>query len=164
MDDSHIGTEGVVTLICILGLKFALLTTIADFSEFIQTVKVSFSNFTQDTLIKTLLFIPVSGRWAMVIGMFYSKPARAEGLGKIFIEHTKTKRFLLATLFVIILSYLVFQLKGIIAMVVIFALVIICVKLLTKKIGGMTGDTIGAIGEITEIAFLICVFLLCNSH
>ncbi len=147
MSDSHIGAEGVVAIVCDILLKFVLLYKIP--------VGI-FQNI--------LLIFPVISRYCMVVSMFFSKPAKPDGLGKLFIENTNMKSLAISTIVCVIVAMLFFNIIVAIAMIVFSVLVvIITTKFLTKKIGGMTGDSIGAINEIAEITIL-SVFIILNSY
>lgn len=142
MADSHIGSHGVIALVCLLGLKYLLLLAIS-----------------QNIILKTFILMPVVGRWSMVIAMRYSMPAKEEGLGKLFIEYSKKNNILLPCIFVLLLSGLLFQLQGILIVTGLFMATILLKIYFAEKGGGMTGDTIGAVNEIVEVLFLAFVYV-----
>lgn len=142
MADSHIGSHGVVALVCLLGLKYLLLLAIS-----------------HNIILKTLILMPVIGRWSMIIAMRYSMPAKEEGLGKVFIEYSKKNNILLPCIFTLLLSGLLFQLQGILIISGLFMTTILLKLYFAEKGGGMTGDTIGAVNEIVEVLFLSFVYV-----
>ncbi|MDP3297624.1 MAG: adenosylcobinamide-GDP ribazoletransferase [Thermodesulfovibrionia bacterium] len=102
----------------------------------------------------------------MVTAIFHGKSARQDGIGKIFIENTKLKELVIATLLVIgcwllVVSFLLSSLFTIhyslflVSIPVLYIFSLVSVWFCNKKFGGMTGDTFGAVSEISEILFLI---------
>jgi cobalamin synthase len=51
------------------------------------------------------------------------------------------------------------QVKAVFAVIIIGLFSILCVKFVSRKLCGVTGDIFGAINEITEVLFLIIVVL-----
>jgi len=167
MKDSTIGPIGVIAVFFALLLKFLALNSLSHFSLF--------------TFHFSLFLMPILPKWAMVISMFHGKPARENGLGRIFINNVRVTTLIFSS-FLIILSYMLFvaiqiyfykeiplcpplikgDIGGLISFfVILFATLyifsLISVKFFDRKFGGLTGDTLGAISEITEIIFLLMV-------
>ncbi len=138
MDKGNIGTFAVIALFFLLLLKFLFLTLLPD---------------------ETILLLPLIGRGAMVSSIAISKPAKGDGLGKMFINTCGIKGGILATIFTLIVAFLLFEIQGLILIFCIFLVTIIITKALIRKIGGMTGDTFGAISEIDELVYLLVLFL-----
>ena len=142
MRDSSSGSFGVISLILIIVTKIAMLASF-------------------DSRNQVLLAMLVLGRWSMVLPMFLFKYAHAkEGKAKIFIEEMKLRKFILATLFTLIIIFLVLKLKGINLFLVTGFISLIISKFFSNKIGGITGDTLGAINEISEVFTLIILYIL----
>ena len=143
MSDSHIGAEGVVAIVCDIMLKFVLLANIPE--KLFQNV---------------LLIFPCISRSCMVVSMFLSKPAKDDGVGKLFIENTTLTTCVVSTLICLAITLLIFP--SIIAFVMILFTAIAAIsltKFFVSKIGGMTGDTMGAVNEIIEIFILLVVLI-----
>ncbi|RMG74529.1 MAG: adenosylcobinamide-GDP ribazoletransferase [Nitrospirae bacterium] len=143
MKESTSGPAGVTALVIALLLKAALLTVA------VRTEHPS-----------CLVYFPMAGAWAMVVAMFYGKPARGEGLGYIFIRYTGRRQFLLATFTVVLIPLLVgstFRSWGGLILCLLFTLALVVV--FHRRFGGLTGDTLGAIAEINEIIFLMYYLL-----
>ena len=138
MDDAHIGAMGVIGIFCILGLKFFALQSIP-----------------QKILYPSLLLFPILSRWNLVFACTISKPAKNEGLGKIFIDTVSKKDFFIATIVAVSISFLIFELKGFFIQIAVFFVSFIFLKLISKKIGGITGDILGALNEIIETLVLL---------
>ncbi|MFA5778875.1 MAG: adenosylcobinamide-GDP ribazoletransferase [Elusimicrobiota bacterium] len=138
MDDVHIGAMGVMGIFCILGLKFFALQSIP-----------------QKILYPALLLFPTLSRWSLVFASTISKPAKNEGLGKIFIDTVSKKDFFIATIAAVLISFLIFELKGFFILIAVSFVSFIFLKLISKKIGGITGDILGALNEIIEVFVLL---------
>lgn len=153
MKDSTVGPFGVMAIVMTLLLKYVLLNTI-----FFQSEVPGY--------LAALVALPVLSRWAMVTAAYYSKSARQDGLGRLFIEHTETRQLISATAAAIITLSLVCILSAqfsllmfyfMFAMPVLFALSYGAVWFFKNKIDGMTGDSFGAVNEIAALLFLIMV-------
>jgi adenosylcobinamide-GDP ribazoletransferase len=101
-----------------------------------------------------LLLAPVLGRWAMVVLAYGSRSAHA-GLGRIMVENVRGHHLLIATLITLALAtFFSGQLGLWIAFwVSLFALA--SRSCFHRRLGGVTGDTFGAVGEITEALVLV---------
>ncbi|MCQ9205718.1 MAG: adenosylcobinamide-GDP ribazoletransferase [Omnitrophica bacterium] len=142
MRDSHIGVMGVSAIACVLLLKFSLILAIQ--KNFLST---------------TLILMTASSRWSQSFACSISNYARRNGKAKYFIEYARKKDFFMGTLFIIGLFLLLMKLKGLIVLATFIPLIFLCINYLRKRIGGMTGDTIGATNEIAEVLILlICLF------
>ncbi|MFH0947526.1 MAG: adenosylcobinamide-GDP ribazoletransferase [Elusimicrobiota bacterium] len=142
MDDAHIGAMGVIGIFCILGLKF-----------------FAFQSIPQKTLYQSLLLFPTLSRWSLVFACTISKSAKNEGLGKTFVDTVSRKDFFIATTIAVLISFLTFKLKGFFILIAVFFVSFIFLKLISKKIGGITGDILGALNEIIEtlVLLILCV-------
>jgi len=145
MRDNSIGAKGAIALFCLLALKFALLMGIASRYKY-----------------QTLLFTPVVGRWTMVTGMFLAPSAREEGMAIPFIEHRDNGQLFWASLITLIIGLFLFRFLSLGIMGLAFAATFILTGYLKRKIGGITGDTIGALNEIIEVFALLVI--CCFSH
>jgi len=145
MRDNSIGAKGAIALFCLLALKFALLTEIASQYKY-----------------QALLFTPAVGRWTMVTGMFLAPYAREKGMAIPFIEHRNNGQLFWASLFTLIMGLFLFRFLSMGIMGLAFAATFILTGYLKRKIGGITGDTIGAANEIIEVftLLIICCFNL----
>lgn len=143
MRDSRTGVMGTLAVVSLLLFKFTLL-----------------ANINKGILPRALIMMAVFGRYAQVLACYTSNYARSQGKAKYVVEYASGKGFFIALIFTAIISLLLMGLKGI----VVFALSLIPVYLfihyIKKRIGGMTGDTVGATSEIAEsiILFLILIW------
>lgn len=167
MKDSTIGSIGTATIVLAILLKYLSLNAL-------------FLNSSPITYLSLLLLMPVFSRWTMVPAIFHSSPAKQEGLGAVFIDNTGYRELLIATFltlfFLSVTLYIVnqlmvsdsqfsvFSLLSLSAFLVLYLFSIISTRFFHKSFGGMTGDTFGAISEISEILFLMnAVLWLKNS-
>lgn len=100
-------------------------------------------------------------RWGQVAVSYFSKYAReTEGLGRPFIGNIGERNFYLATAFAIFISILAWFPMGILVFVLISIFIYIAMKYIHRRIGGMTGDTIGAVNELAEVSVLLGIYIL----
>jgi adenosylcobinamide-GDP ribazoletransferase len=142
MRDSRVGAFGVMTGgVAILG-QFACL-----------------SELTGHTRFSALVVAATMSRWAMLMALAIFPAARTSGVGATF--HTAATRTagIAGTLFVILLALVSGQL-GMIALATSTIAVLGCGHLLTRQLGGLTGDSYGAIAVVTETAVLFLAVAL----
>ncbi len=144
MKDGPVGPMGAAVVVLVYLLKYAALSS-ADSS----------------LLLMLILLMPVSGRWSMVLAGSAFGPARKDGLGSQFIQDLSWGRFALSSLVPLAVLSLVgwgnaalagFLLSGMIAAL---AVSFLCALLSARRLGGLTGDVLGAVNEIAETAFLL---------
>ena len=102
-----------------------------------------------------LLLAPVMSRFAMVLGAYNMPHARSSGgLARPFLEHMDFQQLLGASVLSIILL-VIFSLKFAVLYLVLAMACAGLLRFLARRcLGGMTGDVLGAINEITEIVLL----------
>ena len=151
MKNGAIGPVGVVAVFFALLLKFLALNSLHSFS-----------------LYSSLILMPAFSKWAMIISMFHGRPARQDGLGRIFISNIGSKEVLLST-FILLLSCVTLQTffsrsasygRYFLYAIPAISIYLICrlsINFFNRHFGGLTGDTLGAISEISETGFLFTV-------
>ncbi|MFH1507553.1 MAG: adenosylcobinamide-GDP ribazoletransferase [Candidatus Omnitrophota bacterium] len=142
MRDSRVGVIGVVGVTLLLLLKFSLIIGIP-----------------RDILWRSLITMCCFARWTQAVGCLLPY-ARDKGKAGLFIKYARKEYIIIGGVFTIIVSCALFGLKGIIIFFasLIPALIFICHA--KSKIGGMTGDTIGAVSEITEVSTLFSILIV----
>ncbi|MFA6308988.1 MAG: adenosylcobinamide-GDP ribazoletransferase [Clostridia bacterium] len=146
MRDSRVGTNAVLAIICILLLDISLLLGI-----------------NKEYIVLILLLMPVAGRIASTVGAGVSKYARnGEGIGKSFIEYCGSKEIIIGLVIYFAIFYLTAGFNGLIISILPPISAFVTIKLLGRKIGGATGDTLGATLEINQTIFLLAVCILQN--
>lgn len=138
MNDSHTGVMAVVGLICLLLVKFSVIASIP-----------------ADILGKILIVMAVFSRWAQVVACFSSQYVRDEGKAKCFVKYAGKKEMVVSTVITIVLIFFIMQIKGIILFFISMLPLWLFINYVQRKIGGMTGDTIGAVNEIAEVSVLL---------
>jgi adenosylcobinamide-GDP ribazoletransferase len=140
MDDSHTGVFGLTAVVLVLLLKIHALESIdADRG-------------------RTLLVALILGRWAMLLLAYRSKAAK-DGLGSRLIEHLKTKYFLIATLLTLVLVTAIWSRNGIMMMAWVAIFTTASKIYFHRRLGGVTGDTCGAVGELSETSVMVLLAL-----
>jgi adenosylcobinamide-GDP ribazoletransferase len=154
MKDSATGAIGVVSIVFVVLLKFIL----------VMEVLVNLPLLAGCTL---LFLLPFFSKLAMNISMYLGKSARQDGLGRIFIDNTGIGTVLFSFLPTIVLCavaarFTLMDLCGtgiflffavFLALLYVFSLM--ATKVFASKFGGLTGDSFGAVSELSEILFLI---------
>ncbi|NJP04390.1 MAG: adenosylcobinamide-GDP ribazoletransferase [Chloroflexaceae bacterium] len=136
MRDSRVGVMGVLALIAIVLLKAAWLSAAAPHWWAV------------------LLLAPTWGRWAMVSTMVLFPTARASGLGHTFRSRLGLSDVLFASSFPLLLALLTNPWQGLLAGLLVAAVTHLLAWWWTVMLGGLTGDTYGAICEIGEAVAL----------
>lgn len=108
-----------------------------------------------------ILIFPIVAKWAMVAVMFRGNPARSEGLGNMMIKNTGLAQFTVATLILLLswaCTFLYLKTLWILpAFMAVYVFSLFFALVCKKNFGGLTGDNLGAISELSEIVFLMAV-------
>lgn len=141
MSDSHIGAFGVISLILIILSQFLLFSYLS---------------------LEAVFMMPVAGRAGTIVACWNKKYAKkSKGMGTAFIENIDNKVLITNLSILFVLS----MLTPYRTVVFTACFATICASyfistLIEDKIGGMTGDTCGFITEISQIIFMIIIFLI----
>ena len=120
------------------------------------------NNIPWNWMAETLALMPVISRWAMVYAVFAYPYAKPSGLGTVFKQGASWPRFTVATVITLAVAVILAQLTGFILMLAIWVIVLAMATYLKGRLGGLTGDTYGAINEVAEVLALIMVCLLAH--
>jgi len=166
MKDSRLGSNGALALILYFLLKFILL-----FSLIIES---------REGAVYAIMTYPVVARFCSVVSCASSPYARGSGMGKTFVDNTKTCGLIVAAIitilyttgmvfmpFILFTNYslpIQFMIKTIFIIVIIVLLLGIFAyafsKLIERKIGGITGDTLGALLEISSLLYIFLLLVI----
>jgi adenosylcobinamide-GDP ribazoletransferase len=140
MDDSHTGAFGLIAIVLLLFFKIHAIESM------------------DNERWRALLAAPILGRWAMVL-LGYGSQAAKPGLGSTLIDHLKAKHLAFATLITLLLAAAILHGAGIAMMIWVAIFALASKKYFHRRLGGVTGDTFGAVGELSETSVLIFLAL-----
>ena len=138
MKDPRAGPMAVVAIGVLLILKFAALQALL-----------------AEGAGRALLLPPLLGRTAMPLLFLTTPYLRAQGLGTELMRHLPRAAALAVTLLVLAATILGFGGAGWLAVLGMLALFALLRALLMRRLGGMTGDTAGAVLELVEACTLV---------
>lgn len=102
-----------------------------------------------------IMLFPAMSRWGMALVLNLFPYVRAEGLGSAF-RSNKSFTYMIATGIVALCIAIVFGwLGGIVLLLCAKIIALIMGWSISRMLGGLTGDTYGAINELTEVFVLI---------
>ena len=144
MRDSRIGAFGVISLILLIGAKYFAL-----------------DHFSNHPMTYPLILMAVMGRSSMVLVCYRSPYARFEkGLARPFTENLRFRETALSSLLALGISFWAVGLKGILVFLGIAFFSLGYRVFFMRKLGGITGDILGAANELSEFLslFLLVIF------
>ncbi|MEE9200681.1 MAG: adenosylcobinamide-GDP ribazoletransferase [Candidatus Brocadiales bacterium] len=165
MKDSRIGTFGVLGLFMVIGLKYLAFNDIGGHAPAafpsLEAYLPPYGSFQEKATI--LLLMPVMGRWSQVLAAGLYPYAREEpGTASALVTNTHLRHAIFASATAIFLAGLLIGdinfaiiLTGVLAVSVILQ-----ASYISSRIGGLTGDTLGAINEVTELLFLLSFYVI----
>jgi len=107
---------------------------------------------------RALMAAPVLGRWSMVALGYRSKAAKP-GLGSELIDALSTEHLVVATLIASLLLTAILQAAGFAMVLCLAVLTLACKTYFHRRLGGVTGDLFGAVGELSETLAIIWLAL-----
>ncbi len=147
MKDSRIGTMGVLALVFAILIKWIALLSLAP-----------------EQAIPMLFLAPCASRAAMSVCLTLFPYARQDGLAKVFMRFRHPSDFVVPLLIAMVTGWFCLHINGIIIVFVPVMIGIAFSFYCKNKIGGITGDTLGAVSEIGEtVSFLAAIILSSNS-
>ncbi|QGU94415.1 adenosylcobinamide-GDP ribazoletransferase [Clostridium bovifaecis] len=142
MKDSRIGTYSCIAIIMDLAFRY---------NSYINLINKEFS--------LGIIAAPVVARTIFVLLFYMGKQAKKVGTGNLFIGNVSKKELVVSCLLGAVITGL---LLGLTKALVITAAAVIATLLFNKycegKIGGLTGDTLGANNEFVEVITLILAY------
>ncbi len=148
MKDPHIGTMAVLGVVAAVLAKVVLL-----------------SHLPSSLFYSALLVFPVLSRGGMVWGTWIAPYARTEGgTGEIFFGTLRSPHVYLATAFLAVWTVLFAGWPAVMLLALVWGGTGLFVGYCRRRIGGMTGDTLGALNELLEILILAAYYPLSRWH
>ena len=135
MKDSRSGPMGVVAVVCVIILKIMAVVSVVGMARW-----------------WTIMMIPLAGRCALVTNLNVLPYARAEGgLGSVFHKNRSGFNAVWALAVLAVFGGFAGGCMGLVAGVISYAAGLLFALYVYRKIGGLTGDTLGAACELVEI-------------
>lgn len=145
MKDSRIGAYGAMGIILLLLFKISLTGSLS-----------------RQYLIPALILAPVLSRWVMTYAIILFPYARESGLGRAFSLYKNPWYFITSSIIAIGITILVAKAMGFIIALIVIVAGFVLIKYIIGQLGGLTGDTYGAINELCEIVVLLIFAILSN--
>ncbi|MBI3009049.1 MAG: adenosylcobinamide-GDP ribazoletransferase [Candidatus Omnitrophica bacterium] len=142
MRDSRIGTMGVLGIFSLLLLKYELLSNIPGREKYIA-----------------LIIMPVFGRFSQTVSAFTLPYARETSGAASFIRHLNIKTIIFSSILFLVITTPVWFPKVFLIDLVSLIILVPLLLFFSKKLGGVTGDVLGAINEVVEIIVLVVIYL-----
>jgi adenosylcobinamide-GDP ribazoletransferase len=139
MKDSRVGAMGGIALVSVVLLKFTLIASL-DYADRLWV----------------LFLTPAVGRCFMVYAVLLFPYARSgPGLGKCFGDLIGKDKLVGATLILLVGAVLAAKLAGVVFILLTAIPISLVAIWISHSLGGQTGDTYGAICEVSETMFLV---------
>ena len=135
MRDSHVGAFGVAGGGLLLLAKYAAIVSPPHLSG--------------------LLLAPVLGRWAVSIAIFVFPYAREKGLGRDMKDNVRWPQVILSTGITGLAAWFFAGWMGLLAFAIAGVVLWLGASFILRRIPGLTGDSYGALCELTELAVLL---------
>lgn len=145
MEDASVGSFGIIGLILLFLVKFVAITSIP-----------------QEGIVISLIMACILSRWAMSFSTAFYKPAKTAGLGSDFISSCGVREFSYASFVALVLCIIFLKASLLIVIPLVLANIILFNFYAVRRIGGLTGDTLGAINEIVEAVVLVVLSAIYN--
>jgi adenosylcobinamide-GDP ribazoletransferase len=140
MSDTKVGTFGIIGVFLTLLLKYVTLSS--------------------TPVLPALLLMPTLSRWIMVNAIFIFPYAKGNGMGLAFKQGATWQRFAIATAIALIAAVALLKLWGLVLMASLWLMVFGVASYFKSRLGGLTGDTYGAINELAEVLVLLILIII----
>jgi len=143
MKDPRSGALAIVVLILVLLLKYSAIVAALEIDQW-----------------QSLLIAPILGRSAVVMLFLTTPYVREQGLGSDMAKHLPRK---VAWLILLLVTGVVVYVLGMPSSVIVMAVFILAFlglrHMMLDRVGGMTGDTAGALVELVELMTLVVMVI-----
>jgi len=140
MRDHQIGTYGAIALIMTLLLQISAIASLIE----------------RDAAARFLVVAPAASRWAMVLlgrRLPYARPDA--GLGRALTDHVRDREVWASTALALAITAGLARASGIVSLALTLALTVGVGFVCLRRIGGVTGDTLGANAVLCETMILM---------
>lgn len=145
MKDSHAGAFGVIAVVLVLILRYGLYTQL------------------DLNLLPFLIVAPVLGRQAHVWAQALFPYAREQGVGALFSSrgiYGDYRKLMITTGISLFLLVALLELTGVGVFIAVGLFCFLIAGRLSRLLGGLTGDTYGALSELVEVVVLLIGVLM----
>ena len=143
MKDSQVGAIGAVGLVLGLLLKWQALVAVPMEHKW-----------------QVLLLFPLLARFGQVLTLTGARHARQDGLGADFVQGAGKTALFMAFATAAAAGFFLLGFSGLMALAAVCLLTFAGRTFFMRKLGGLTGDTIGCISELNEILVLVVISAL----
>ncbi|HHK9551200.1 TPA: adenosylcobinamide-GDP ribazoletransferase [Enterobacter sichuanensis] len=144
MRDSRLGTYGGLAIVFCILIKVA--------------TAISLAHLPVNTLFALLVCAPIVGRTGMVLAMYRQHYAReGAGMANAYLGHISGKETIITLCIGVALVGLMAGMQGLVASIIAWIAVNAVKTFLSRRLNGLTGDTLGAMEEIGEMVFLLAL-------
>lgn len=144
MKDSRVGTYGVVGLFLVLGLKFLVLLTLAERS----TELLVFALLCGHSLSRLM------ASWMMQQYAYVSavETSKSINVTSVRLKHSEMLFSTIPAAFIIMAAW---QINFLVAVPVVWLMTLMLGRYFQRRIGGYTGDCLGAVQQVCEVLFYL---------
>ena len=146
MRDTQVGAFGVVGAISVVLLKWTALASLLSLARY--------------DMVLVLIIFPIASRWGMVVSISSFSYARPDGLGVPFKEGPRVWATVVAGVIALVASLALGGVGGVLIFSIATGVAWLLGRGMVVLLGGLTGDTYGAINEIIEVVALVAGFVL----
>lgn len=136
MRDSRIGAIGATAALLLVGLKWSLLSV-------------------SGSTIAVLVVAPAIGRLGVVLATQTFPYGQEKGLGQALTTPIRASGWFFAFGVALVATIVFLRLSGLIALAVSLMVGLAWARALSRRFGGLTGDSYGAVNELVELVFLL---------
>lgn len=138
MKDSSVGAMGVVGVVLGLMLKYQAI-----------------AQLTPGVKSGAIVLFPMAARFGQVVMAVGSRRARGDGLGAAFISGAGQGELLIAAGIAFAAAGLILGAPGVLCCIITIVFVLLAKMYFHRRLGGVTGDIIGCVSELSEILCLL---------